>query len=221
MSVKIGKLVKTTGPAQVFDDVFNTQEQQHIEDIVRQLPWFINNNTVGYENNFEKDDRTIDAMQCVHKFFPGDSGGPNSDFMETIREWVDIFGERTDNLYNECLRAKANFQPRWCEGPDVYNPPYIDCKRPHHVFLYYANESDGDTFIFDRRYGEEMEGNQYNVIQRISPKRGRWVVFDGHYYHAGSHPRKYDKRLVLNFDVIKWQYEYPPMPPDMLDANML
>ena len=79
---------------------------------------------------------------------------------------------------------------------------HFDTPNPHHVLIYYVNDSDGDTFFFDRRHGEVWitDGN-YKVIDRVSPKKGRFVLFDGSIYHAGSNPREYDRRMVLNFDM--------------------
>lgn len=86
------------------------------------------------------------------------------------------------------------------------NTPHVDMKIPHWVFLYYVNDSDGDTVFFDKsspwntslEYGEE----QFKEIGRITPKQGSCVVFDGSVYHASSSPTK-NKRCVINFDYKK------------------
>jgi hypothetical protein len=70
--------------------------------------------------------------------------------------------------------------------------PHVDCNFPHTVVLYYLNDSDGDTVFFD---------SQGNVSQRVSPKKGRVLVFDGTIYHGGGIPKKYP-RSVVNFDII-------------------
>ena len=69
---------------------------------------------------------------------------------------------------------------------------HVDCNFPHTVVLYYLNNSDGDTVFFDK---------QGNVSQRVSPKKGRVLVFDGTIYHGGGIPKKYP-RSVVNFDII-------------------
>jgi hypothetical protein len=37
-------------------------------------------------------------------------------------------------------------------------------------------------------------------IAKISPKKGRIVIFDGKTLHAGSHPYLSDFRMVINFN---------------------
>jgi hypothetical protein len=62
----------------------------------------------------------------------------------------------------------------------------------HTVVLYYVNDADGDTVFFD---------NDNNIVQSVSPKRGRVVVFDGEIYHGGGIP-KIGPRCVVNFDIL-------------------
>ena len=60
------------------------------------------------------------------------------------------------------------------------------------VIIYYVNDSDGDTCIFD---------NEGKVQHRISPKKGRFLVFDGNRKHAGSHPYHANYRVVINSNI--------------------
>lgn len=74
-----------------------------------------------------------------------------------------------------------------CDLP--HNNPHVDFPFPHMVGLYYVNDSDGDTIIWD---GDKKES--------ITPKRGRFAVFDGKYYHASACPRNNPTRIVLTFN---------------------
>ena len=69
---------------------------------------------------------------------------------------------------------------------------HIDTPDDHYVCLYYINDSEGDTVIFNDN-GEEIE--------RITPKKGRIVFFDGSIKHCSSSPTK-THRAVVNFDFI-------------------
>ncbi len=83
------------------------------------------------------------------------------------------------------------------------------------------NDSDGDTVILKNKfeYGKDEDDdstagnpNWHNpkglitddahieILERVTPKQGRVVVFDGAHYHAAGIP-KYNERIVLNFDV--------------------
>ena len=89
------------------------------------------------------------------------------------------------------LRAKSFMQlPLIREEKYLHNNRHVDFDTPHIACVYYVNDSDGDTFIYDNE----------SKSQRISPKKNRAVVFDGSLYHASSLPTK-NKRVIINIDV--------------------
>ena len=83
---------------------------------------------------------------------------------------------------------------------------HIDIPFEHLVVLYYVNDTDGDTFIFDKfadlndLNSPSINPNEANVIKRVSPKKGRALIFDGRRYHSSSSPTK-DIRCIINFDI--------------------
>lgn len=77
----------------------------------------------------------------------------------------------------------------------LHNNMHVDHSSPHMVALYYVNDTDGDTFFFNRNR---------EVVERVSPKKGRMVVFDGHTLHASSMPSK-DYRISLNIGYVEPQ----------------
>lgn len=82
---------------------------------------------------------------------------------------------------------------------------HVDLNRNHNVMLYYVNDSDGNTIIlkekfpFNHNKQTGLPGGE--IIQEITPKKGRAVLFDGLHFHASSVPSK-DLRCVINFDII-------------------
>lgn len=87
----------------------------------------------------------------------------------------------------EIVRLMANMQlirPEWslnAPHPDFHDPRYI-------TILYYVNDSDGDTYFFER--GE--------CINRASPIKGSAAVYPSSLMHAGSTPTKTETRVVIN-----------------------
>lgn len=84
-----------------------------------------------------------------------------------------------------------------------YNSPHVDFNKftmpeftDNVVALYYVNNSEGDTFIFN----EKEECNLYTIQKRISPKKGKLVLFDGNYYHSSSPAKNSNIRLVISFN---------------------
>lgn len=91
------------------------------------------------------------------------------------------------------IRAKANLQLSngLVSDLDHHNGKHKDFPDEHIVAIYYIHDCDGDTFLW--------EGD---TLHRITPKKGRVLVFDGHeHWHASSCPRKSDYRAILNINL--------------------
>ena len=73
--------------------------------------------------------------------------------------------------------------------------PHLDLKEKHSALLYYVNDSDGDTIIY-----EDVKKNK--IKKTVKPKQGRMVIFDGSYWHTGSQPRN-NIRCIINTDITK------------------
>ena len=82
---------------------------------------------------------------------------------------------------NLLLNNKAN----------CFNSVHIDYPEDHINLIYYVNNSDGDTFIFD-------DGK----IKNIRPKKGRILLFDGKYEHASSNPIESKYRSIISFNLV-------------------
>ena len=75
--------------------------------------------------------------------------------------------------------------------------PHIDLHhREHLVVLYYVCDSDGDTII----YNEREQSNTYTIKQKVTPKQGRMVLFDGGLYHTAEQPLN-NVRCVVNYNL--------------------
>lgn len=73
-----------------------------------------------------------------------------------------------------------------------HQKPHVDFPFDHTVVLYYINDADGDTVIYNENG---------TVIRNIRPKKGRVLVFDGRFYHSGGIPKQ-GPRAVVNFDIL-------------------
>ena len=76
--------------------------------------------------------------------------------------------------------------------------PHIDMLLPHKVILFYLNDSDGDTYFYD---------NEHKIIDSVTPKENRAVLFDGSILHSSSKPIKFARRIVLSIDFMNKQNE--------------
>ena len=70
-----------------------------------------------------------------------------------------------------------------------YNP-HIDSPEHHYALIYYVNDADGATVLFD---GDK-------IIKEVEPKKGRILLFNGAIYHGGGIPKN-TNRCVVNFNI--------------------
>ena len=88
---------------------------------------------------------------------------------------------------------------------EQYTALHVDMSVPHYVVLYYVNDSDAETVLVDKKFENQLELNpkveDYSIIQKVKPKQGRILVFDGLIYHSVEVCKK-GMRCVLNFDLI-------------------
>tara|TARA_B100002019_G_scaffold60232_1_gene51615 strand:- start:1098 stop:1664 length:567 start_codon:yes stop_codon:yes gene_type:complete len=77
--------------------------------------------------------------------------------------------------------------------------PHVDCSGPHATAIYYVNDSDGETIIYDEKStGKTFNYDKMKIKETIQPKANRIVIFDGSLYHTGHSPSKHSNRILIN-----------------------
>jgi hypothetical protein len=82
--------------------------------------------------------------------------------------------------------------------------PHVDADQPHLVVLYYVNDSDGETVIYENKFEGYDKVPMFKDLkekQRVTPKAGRVVLFDGYYWHTSCQPQ-YNTRCIINYNLI-------------------
>jgi hypothetical protein len=90
--------------------------------------------------------------------------------------------------YKTVLTSRVNYN---LPGKPIYGTAHVDLLNPHLVVIYYVNDSDGKTII----YNDELE-----IVQEIETVAGRFVVFDGNTLHGILCPQE-THRIVFNFNL--------------------
>jgi hypothetical protein len=165
----------------VFENVIPENHQAEMEQFMLgwEFCWFHYPNT----NYVELVTQDNDTPQFCHGFFRNDQS--NSKYAAIPLTILKGF-----NLdHTHIIRAKANLMIR--EKESIINPKHTDDEQPHQVLIYYVNDSDGETYIW------QDDGS----VETIEPKRGRAVVFDGSLLHSSSTPVDHRYRIVLNFNL--------------------
>jgi hypothetical protein len=187
----------------VFDNCVPNQLSNDIEMAMTgdSFPWFYTNKSVYTPDQDDRFDDGIhykDKCSLGHAFTLGEPPKINSIFYGMIVELLETVSNSI-NIKCELLRARANYTyPISTNQTDIPFSPHIDGDYEHKVLLYYVNDSDGDTLLFD---------NDINIIDRISPRKGRFIIFNGDLVHAACAPKVHENRIVINYN-LKLDYDY-------------
>lgn len=142
-----------------------------------------------------KNESSYESDQFVHAIFQ--EGAKRSPFFDVVFPLFYFMEDKTGVVLNGIERMKANMLLKKPIDADSYNVPHIDIPdRNFKSLIYYVADSDGDTFIFNETFHNKKD---LSVRRRVSPKKGKAVLFDSNIWHASSNPREYANRVVLNF----------------------
>jgi len=107
----------------------------------------------------------------------------------------------TQIKFNNEVRVKYNILVRNPEATPVnYNTPHHDAISNAYSIVYYCNDSDGDTFLFNEFY-DGKNPDKLTIAKRVAPKKNRCVIFESNRMHASSSPVYSKDRKVINFVV--------------------
>jgi hypothetical protein len=141
------------------------------------------------------DSNSVDTPQMVHNLYSQNKA--HSEYFGSVVKPILLFLEdKTGVTYKNIVRAKSNLL---FQNPNNvnYTIPHTDAgSNNYKTLLYYVNDSDGDTIIFN----ESESSKELTIKERITPKKGRMVLFNGDLLHASSNPIKNDLRCVVNIN---------------------
>ena len=184
----------------VIDNVVSIAYQDAIKKTLLEdvyFPWYFNKDVTNIANDTETN---YNVPSMSHNLISDNGNSPFYDFFLPL---VLEAGSKKDIIPNTILRARSFLQFP-INDKRKYNHPHCDMDYDHTVILYYVNDSDGDTFIFDQTLNDfpqsQMLIRDFTIKKKISPKQGRAVIFNGKRYHASSTPSD-DIRCILNFDI--------------------
>jgi hypothetical protein len=170
-----------------------------LEDILCKSPEFQWVYTPSTNNQKEtqimkRDERSYESEQLVHALYL--EGARRSQFFDIVFPFFYFLEDKTGIRLEAVERMKANMLLKSAEPDDKYNTPHIDVPDAgYKSLLYYVKDSDGDTFFFNETFRDKKA---LTIDRRVSPKKGKAVVFDSSTWHASSNPRQNQNRVVLN-----------------------
>ena len=190
----------------VIDDFIDLNYQEQIKNILMgdeefndesSFPWYyIGDVTEGYEEG----NQGRPGLSHVYVNYNDDGSS------EIISDHHDLFIPLLENACNvlnipkaKILQGRSFLQFPLNLKSKEDDTPHIDIKErvDFVVVLYYVCDADGDTII----YNERKESKHYTVQQRVTPKQGRVVLFDGGLYHTAQQCTN-KIRCIVNYNLL-------------------
>jgi len=188
----------------IFDDIIDSDEQNILESEIlsANTKWLEHSNITGeFGGN-------------MHESFPGNVIYWNSvsDLVLSIVSKIEKnVVEILDMQFVKNIRRKINKTSPLNTLYDATKLMHIDMGDDHIVIIYYINDSDGDTILFTNKKGNSAENikdnfssintDDFQLLKRVSPKKGRVLVFNGNLYHYGEYPNQ-GNRFVINYNTV-------------------
>ena len=192
------------GEILVIDDFIDKNYQEDIKDILLGkeewgellFPWhYIDDVT----DEFTEDNQGRPGLSHVYIEYNDDgSSDLVSDFHDLFIPMLELACEILEVPSARIVQGRSFMQFPLNLQSNEDDTPHIDLDEGHRhvVVLYYVKDSDGDTII----YNERTLSYTYTEKQRVTPKQGRVVIFDGGLYHTAQQCSK-TPRCIVNYNL--------------------
>ena len=141
-----------------------------------------------------RSDEIIDPGQFYHNILIDQQPGQFFNWFTPILDAI-----KFENM--RILRMKMNFNYPWIGNKEsTHGIPHVDLpnEKGYTTAIYYVTNADGDTILFNEKNGHE---GPLTIKERVPPKKGRIVLFDGDTLHAGCPPISNSPRIVVNINI--------------------
>jgi hypothetical protein len=197
----------------IFDNIVDTKIQNKIEA-------YVYDKTIIWEEI-----SNITSNTAAHQSYSFPAEVLSTQIDKDILKLIDIIINNSLAKINKKLllkyRVKINkTTPHFVESKDEFRLLHIDKAEQHITIIYYINDSDGDTLIFNDKtnnhyVGKEFMTNEnfldfknFELNKNVTPKKGRVVIFDGNLWHYGKYPTNGERNIVnINLVIEKHRNE--------------
>ena len=190
----------------IIDDVIPLDIQNELEKNIKdaRFPWGHSNSSdlgdiaskdyvLRKRKQFQSDD-IVDPGQFYHNILIDQQPGQFFGWFVPILDAIEHKDMRI-------LRMKMNFNYPLVGAQELtHGIPHVDLptEKDYKTAIYYVTDADGDTIIFDQKNGYE---GPLTIKERIAPKKGRLLLFDGDNLHAACPPISNKPRIVVNINI--------------------
>jgi hypothetical protein len=160
------------------------------------FPWFYNESISGQKI---EEFKNFNSVQYGFYHILYNPNGENSHFYKLFLPLIYFIEEKTKQTVKELIRVRVGMNT-FVSNKETIHIPHVDYHEPHKVLLYYVNDSDGDTIMYNEVFSGEKNKKNFSIKEKISPKQGRAVLFDGLRYHSSSAPVNNTRRIAVNIN---------------------
>lgn len=189
----------------VVDDIIPGNYQELIKDALFDTfnhPWFLKQ-SLSESTTGNGGEQFTQAPGFANVFY-NDNGVINQKIYNLFLPVIKVACGKINFNFNSLIYGRSFLQMPLTTHQGITNP-HVDIPVPHLVCLYYVNDSDGETLFFNRL--DEPVGSprpdftNAEVANKVEPKQGRMVLFNGSVYHSNTLPKD-NIRCVVNCNVI-------------------
>jgi hypothetical protein len=184
----------------VIDNLFTLEQQDNLKDLFLNslFPWYYKS-TLSQNTKKTNFDSAV-APGFGHVFY--NDNGIVSEYFDAIASIPKVATTNTPFVFNKLIYARTFLQMPLTTTHGITNPHIDVAGLDHSVCIYYVDDADGETVIFDKTSQHDpVDFTGMRILQTISPRKGRIVLFDGARYHANILPQR-GPRCIINFDFI-------------------
>ena len=190
----------------IIDDVIPLHIQNELEKNIldSRFPWgHMFSSDLGSEASDDyvtskrkefQNDEIIDPGQFYHNILIDQQPGQFFGWFTPILDAIKFEGMRI-------LRMKMNFNyPLVGIKGSTHGIPHVDLptEKDYTTGVYYVTDADGDTILFNQKNGYQ---GLLTIKERVAPKKGRIVLFEGDTLHAACPPMSNRPRIVVNINI--------------------
>jgi hypothetical protein len=127
-----------------------------------------------------------------------DDMNDNDPLRETIKMVVEKFCTKHNLKLTNYLRMRTNITFPSLDQRGTH--PHVDLRNrfKHYVFIYYVNDSDGDTVMFTLKADGNVHTQEELIeFKRFAPAGGGVLLFDADYFHTWEHPLRANYRCIM------------------------
>lgn len=193
----------------IIDNVIDINYQNKVEEFFLQsnFPWFYQSDISFFDDHISQLHTAVKKRPGFSNLIYDSNSGPFNPYHFVLPIlYTGCFKHQV--LVNNVTQIRSFLLvPPNLHDEDRKDRPHIDQPNPHFAAIYYVNDSDGETYIYNKKFNPSIDSSciadidpsTLPIVETISPKKGRLVIFNGLYFHSSSQP-EHNARCIINFN---------------------